>query len=243
MAITIPILRHIREVSTAQAGSGHGVRRALSLGYPDILAPYALLREWFGAQRMAGVGFRTDSDEVIRWHGETGIDRLVDAYSFFRAIGYALEVVDIAEIRGGERVMDLNHPCDPALHAHYDLIMDGGTLEHCFNIGQAARNIAEMTAPGGYIIGANPMAMFNHGFYNLNPTWYADFYGQNGFELLSLHVTVLGQPDALFEVPRYNRIQQVPQNAMLLMLAKRTVMQPIDWPIQMKYRLNPSLTG
>ena len=47
----------------------------------------------------------------------------------------------------------------------YDLIFDVGTLEHCFNVGQAFKNIMEMTKLGGTIFMATA-SKINHGFWN-----------------------------------------------------------------------------
>ena len=55
-----------------------------------------------------------------------------------------------------------------------------------FNIGEAIKNIAVATKKGGLVWHGSPLLFFNHGFYNLNPTFFVDFYSQNGFEILDL---------------------------------------------------------
>ena len=139
---------------------------------------------------------------------------------------------------------DLNEPVPASLHRRYALIIDPGTLEHCFNIAQAAKNVAEMVAPGGWVFHGNPMNMFNHGFYNLNPTWYHDFYAANGFRV-ELVEGVANPVRGLqrFEVPLTGRYGGVPAESSLYVLARRESEAPVRWPTQTKYVKNPTLKG
>jgi hypothetical protein len=218
-------------------------RRIAALGYPDILASEAQLRAAFGDEAVSTLTYRPDSAEILRWHGATHIaDRMADAPSLFSALGYELDVLDRAEVRGGEIVQDLNEPAPEGMQARYALVIDAGTLEHCFNIGQAACNVAAMAAQGGAIVHGNPLNMYNHGFYNLNPTWYHDFYGENGFsvELMRVMRDPLGNC-AVAEVSAYGRFGQMPDNCSLVVVARRDDVRPLRWPTQRKYRENPNL--
>ena len=67
----------------------------------------------------------------------------------------------------------------------YDFIIDAGTVEHCFNLGQVFDNIRRgVNSNDGIIIHVNPLNWLNHGFWNINPTAYFDFYNANGFEII-----------------------------------------------------------
>jgi len=220
-------------------------RKVASLGYPDILAHEDQIRAIFGDSVADSLEFRTDSAEILRWHNAGHkTNRVVDAASLFRALGWTLEVLDIVTARGGEIIHDLNLPIPAELTGRYALVIDAGTLEHCFNIGQAAQNIAAMVALGGAVMHGNPLNMFNHGFYNLNPTWYHDFYGENGFviEYLNLVSNAVDAPQ-LAGVPPYQRFGGVPDNCTLLVVARRAELRAISWPVQRKYRDNPNLHG
>ena len=46
-------------------------------------------------------------------------------------------------------------------------------------------NILSMLKVGGHIYHSNPLVSLNHGFYNLNPTFYSDFYIDNGHKLVA----------------------------------------------------------
>lgn len=218
-------------------------RTILALGYPDILAPAQVLDRFFGDGFSDRIAYREDSEEIIAWHGMTGImDKVPEAFSMFDAMGCDLSVIDIMSSRGDEEIVDLNEELPRAHVQGYDLVIDPGTIEHCFNIGQAIRNAASAVKLNGYIIHFNPMAMFNHGFFNLNPTFYHDFYLANGFTLVGM-VGVHGPPagQKTFPAEATARFPAPPDNANNLVIAQRTTVKPFEWPMQTKYRENPSL--
>jgi hypothetical protein len=236
--IVASILRNVE-------ATGCSSRRVASLGYPDILAGEEHIREIFGNEIARQIEYRPDSASVLRWHHvDHRFDRVPDAASLFRTLGWDMEVVDIVAARGGEILQDLNTPVADRLKLRYAAVIDAGTLEHCFNIAQAACNIAEMVAVGGAVMHGNPLNMYNHGFYNLNPTWYFDFYGENGFVVE--YIRLVDSPGAaprLAEVPPYQRFGGVPENSSLLVVARRDDLCEIRWPVQRKYRDNPGLRG
>jgi hypothetical protein len=242
MALPAQALQVVKLGLEAAVRAGCESQRVLSLGYPDILALPEQLAALFGAQLLPTLQYRDDSAEIARWHGLPETARIVEAQNFFALLGYDLEVLDVVEARGGEMVHDLNQPLPPQLHRRYALVIDPGTLEHCFNIAQAAKNVAEVVATGGCVFHGNPMNMFNHGFYNLNPTWYQDFYAANGFsvQLLEGVVNPVKQPGR-FDVPRTARFGGVPPESSLYVLARRVADMPVRWPTQSKYVNNPNL--
>jgi hypothetical protein len=219
--------------------------RALSLGYPDLLATRAQLTSLFGAGIEMHLTARADSDAVNRWHGTAEIlPEIYETVAFFDAIGVTLDCIDISASRGFERIVDLNVPFPAEMQGAYHLVFDFGTMEHCFNIAQAMANGATALAAGGCILHLNPLNMYNHGFYNFSPTFYADFYTQNGFELVFL-TGIAGSVanPAPFEVSPGARFRQAPDNSNLIAVARRVRAQTIVWPTQGKYLKNPTLRG
>lgn len=199
--------------------------RIASLGYPDIIADV-------GA--MPGLIYRDDSEAICKRHGLANT-QIPDAHSFLGLLGCELHVYDIVRERGCEILCDLNERLDPKLKAYnYDIVLDVGTVEHCFNIAQAMVNMAGMVKMGGYIIHENPFSMGNHGFYNLNPTFFTDFYEANGFELEQCFLTSRNGDFA--EAPRTKRFKWEGQELNVFALARRTAMQPFVWPCQTKYK-------
>lgn len=213
--------------------------RALGLGFPDLLATDAQIDAVFGAGTAAGLPILPQSQEVIRYHGAGKVlPHVRDSAALLSAMGIGLEVVDIAVIRGGERIVDLNHPLPPDLAEAYDLVIDTGTLEHCFNVGQAMVNVASALRRGGYLVHAAPMNLYNHGFWNFSPTVYFDFFGDNGYEIeyfqaMSGHVLAGMRP-----VPTHPHLtfHEAPPRTAIHMLARRTEVRPIVYPVQRKYR-------
>lgn len=241
-AIGLELIRSMSE----RMPTTSGLRRAIAFGYPDILASEDQLFDLFGNEVSRQLKFRPDSEAILKWHGATALaDRVVESQHFFSLIGYELTIADIAQIRGNELIADLNEPLDAALLLQpFDLVIDGGTAEHCFNIGQAFKNMAGLVKAGGCILHINPAAMFNHGFYNLNPTLYQDFYSTNGFEVRFLKaVANMVMAPEWIDVPATARFKSLPFNASIVCAAQRVSDQVIRWPMQAKYRLSPSQTA
>lgn len=244
MALTLESLRFVHAGLEAAQRNGCESQAVLSLGYPDILAGASELGELFGGAVAAALESRSDSESIARWHGMAAGTRIPDSQRFFALLGYDLEVLDIAATRGGERLHDLNQSVPPNLHRRYALVIDPGTIEHCFNIAQGAKNAAEMVAIGGCVFHGNPMNLYNHGFYNLNPTWYHDFYGANGFELELMHAVVDPlRAFARYAVPHTERFHKAAPESSLYVLARRVTDVPVVWPMQTKYVRNPGLKG
>lgn len=217
--------------------------RLLTLGYPDILADDVALAEAIGRERADRLPMRPDSAGIARWHGLEGrLTRVVDSDAFFDALAVDCTAIDIHASRGGERIVDLNGTLPADLIGAFDFVLDPGTLEHCFNIGAAIANVARAVAVGGYVCHFSPMSMFNHGFYNLNPTFFHDFYTQNGFEIALLKGCV-GDPlsSKTFEIPATARFADPPSDASLVVIAKRMRAGEPIWPMQSKYLANPNL--
>ena len=239
MAMTLGMLRIAAPALRALQAKTDQVttRKVLALGYPDIIAAPSHFTELFGASFTEKLLWRQDSAEIVQHHKAHAItDRIVQAEQFFELLGLRLEVADIAEIRGGERIIDLNEPCPVDMHGQYAMVLDVGTCEHVFNIGQAVKNMAQMVTANGYILSCASLTMFNHCFYNLNPTWYYDFYGTNGFQVQTLKLAQHTHPDQFHDVSAYGRFGTAPENALMIALMQRCKVQDIAWPVQYKYR-------
>ena len=212
--------------------------RVLSLGYPDVLLAETDLRKLFDLDS-AEFQFREDSAEIIKWHGAV-LDKLVETKHFFSLLGLEFDAWDIHASRGVEKEVDLNHGLDVAEPVClYDLVIDGGTVEHCFNIAQAMSTIALMVKQGGFVFHDNPCNMYNHGFYNLNPTFYFDWYESNGFVVT---LCALTDGEKYMPVERTTRFSEIPERMSLVCVARKLIHNPpYKWPMQMKYRGNPDL--
>ncbi len=204
--------------------------RMLVAGYPDFVADAATV-----AKHLGHADFPADvrSTEIKNSHGEPQLDYARDPRHVFAALGYTeMDVVDIYPNRGFEHVADLNEPWGMGL---YDLVLDHGTIEHCFNIAQAAKNLASSVDENGFIVQHLPLNMFNHGFYNLNPTWFVDFYETNEFRILHLEGWCWKTKEP-FIVPPFSDFMNAPEFSLLTCVAQRIRAGEITFPIQRRYR-------
>lgn len=121
-----------------------------------------------------------------------------------------------------------------------DLVIDPGTIEHCANAGHALMIAASAVARGGAIYHCSPLTMLNHGYYNLCPALFQDFYEQNGWVV---------QHQSVFRVtpPDFSQLEAVnlavlrtrwapPTNSAMHTLALRPMnsSERFQWPRQFK---------
>jgi hypothetical protein len=240
LAIPVALLDLICQAARKQGG-----RTACSAGYPDLLVSADHLTALLGIDKAQRVSVRKDSERILAWHGmRKALDRIFDATDVFRELGYSLDVIDISQARGDEILVDLNRPLPSEFVRSYDLVLDTGTCEHCFNMGQAALNLASIVTPGGLIIQCMPLNVFNHGFYNANPTWFFDFYPLNGFEIEYFKgVSDVARNPRFFDLPMYDTFPEAPPNSIMIAIARRARMLELKVPVQHKYAANPSLRG
>lgn len=103
------------------------------------------------------------------------------------ALGFDdIHALDISDHDGADLIGDLN---DPELHRRigrrFGTVVEIGTIEHVFHVPNALWNLVQMCELGGEIVHAAPTNNWpNHGFYQLSPTLFHDYYAANGFEVL-----------------------------------------------------------
>jgi hypothetical protein len=113
--------------------------------------------------------------------------------AFARALG-AREITacDASPYEGAQIVHDLNQPATPEMKERFDVVIDGGTLEHVFNFPVAIANCMEMVKTGGHLILFTPVNNYmGHGFYQFSPElFYRVLSPENGFQvqrMIALH--------------------------------------------------------
>lgn len=156
------------------------------LGNQEIWATYDDLKHCFDDM---GVAYRTP--KVVRGHSSRMFmenptlkalsENFVHASVFFDMLGME-EYVDVDKFEADRPILqlDLNLPVSPELHGRFDLVIDGGTAEHIFDVRTVLQNMVSMTSVGGHVM---HIATFqpDHGFYAFNPCLFFDFYLANGF--------------------------------------------------------------
>ena len=212
--------------------------RALLLAYPDLVVPRAALARLVGEAVLDGLPVREDARATWETHGLAGVgDPMFETVAFLRRLGVESEVTDVVALHGVERIVDLNEPLPADLARRFDLVVDTGTLEHCFNVGQAFRNACEALAQGGLLVHAAPLNRPNHGFWNFSPTVYPDFFLANGFEA---HVITGASGDLVrgmrtFPIDLAGRFE-APAGSVLYAVAERREVRDLVWPVQRKYQ-------
>lgn len=213
------------------------------MGYPDILIAPNELRAAFDFTEDPVI--RADSEAVLAWHGikHDGPAEVVESTWLLRQLGFDPSYIDIHAARGGEIIVDMNEPLPADLRGKFAIVYDAGGLEHYFNVGQAVRNCLDLCEVGGIIYHGNPHVAFNHGFFNFCPTFYHDFYKQNGHELI-MPATLLSRGVPGGAVPWVGRyfLQQL-GDTWIQVLIRKANDAVAKWPIQSKYVQNPSLQG
>ena len=116
----------------------------------------------------------------------------VDGYSedFFRKVLGAETVTsfDFSAYQGATVVQDFNEPLPRAHHATCDAVVDGGSIEHIFDIKQVLSNYMALPKIGGDVhICTNANNVCGHGFYQFSPEFfYRVFSEKNGYRIESV---------------------------------------------------------
>jgi SAM-dependent methyltransferase len=134
------------------------------------------------------------ADELHSMFEEFGLDP--EGSVLNAAKGYAepiLEFLGAEEIvsldansyQDASLVHDMNLPIPGELKNRFDVVVEGGSLEHIFNFPVAVKNCMEMLVPGGSYLGVGPADNFcGHGFYQFSPDLYFRVLSpENGFIL------------------------------------------------------------
>jgi len=103
---------------------------------------------------------------------------------FFKSLGFENIVsLDYSNFEGCNVVYDMNLGKPPyELIDQFNVIIDGGTMEHVFNTQNFLKNIHLMCKVGGRIIHLSPSSnQINHGFYSFSPTFFLDYYQENNY--------------------------------------------------------------
>jgi len=114
----------------------------------------------------------------------------VYADSLLEALGAtAVEALDASTYEGATRLHDLNEPVPVSWHEQFDLVFDGGTLEHVFNFPTALKNCMQMVKPGGRFVTVTlPNNWCGHGFYQFSPELFFRALGpENGFSVVEMY--------------------------------------------------------
>lgn len=114
------------------------------------------------------------------------------------------DILDISNYEGANLIYDLNHKIDLGLT--YDLIIDGGTVEHIFNVPLVLENISSFLKVGGRVLHFNPANnQMGHGMYQFSPEFFSSVYSEkNGFPNTKIFLHDWRKKRKLYQVKTQN---------------------------------------
>lgn len=125
---------------------------------------------------------------------EDGAGEISDT-EFFGLFGVdSIEALDATADVAASVVHDLNvAEVAEQYRGKFDVIFDGGTMEHVFHAPNMLAAIHNLLAPGGRIIHNTPASnAVDHGFYSFSPCLYYEYYTKSGYELNTVYLIDYG---------------------------------------------------
>lgn len=193
---------------------------------------------------LCGAGIAISARETQQLFDEAG----GYAEPLLRRLGaQQVESLDASSYEQASIVHDMNLPIADDLKNRFTAVLDGGSLEHVFNVPCALRNCLEMVALGGHFLGASPTNNWmGHGFYQFSPElFFRVLTPVNGFAEMRAMVCETAPRSRWFEVtdPAQLGARVYLVNARptyLFSMARRTALTPIFAvaPQQSDYKAN-----
>jgi hypothetical protein len=199
------------------------------LGYPDLLVADSDIRDLWGDDILKDLPVDAAQRQIQSWHKFQGT--VYDSIELLTRLNFRVTVLDKIPHRGNEVQVDLNGPLPWDLVGVADLVIDTGTLEHCFNVGTAFRNMCELVAMDGVVMTAAPANKLGHGYYNFCNNLYHDGFRVNGFEVVSLKLL----DSRLRDIPIPTKKEGPPPRSIWMCVAQRRKIQAWQWPVQGAY--------
>jgi len=159
--------------------------------------------------------------------------------------------LDYSDYQACDIMHDMNYPIKPSYHEKFNVVIDGGSLEHIFNFPVALANCMNMVMKGGslfiFTMANNHMG---HGFYQFSPElFFRIFENRNGFEIhdvilekhpfpgaeLSSKTKCFSVVDPASVKSRIGLVSQTPVVMMVHAVRTETKCVFADYPIQSDY--------
>jgi len=140
--------------------------------------------------KAAKFDYATPKEITLSFNEELKRLNYVDDVTLFSLLGFdEVHSLDVSPYERSSIVHDLNQPVAAGLQGQYDVVFDGGTLEHVFHVPQVFRNIHALLKNGGTIIHCSPSHNHvDHGFYMFSPTLFGEYYAANQYKQISSYV-------------------------------------------------------
>ncbi len=211
----------------------------------DLSGHVAMLgrQRWIGKRRKRSAAmFEQTLETYLPGVLEEDLRNPDDEYSetFWSKLGFdQVDSIDVSDFEDASIVMDLGGAMRPELEARFDVIYDGGTCEHIFDLPTAYRNIHKMLKPGGVLIGHSPCNNWvNHGFYQICPEMVFGYWQKTmGYDVINCQLQPLmpmftdravtpTNPNETGARPRIS--SKLPSGGIILDYAVRKPIQEVD---------------
>ncbi|HBJ33715.1 MAG TPA: hypothetical protein DDZ51_02910 [Planctomycetaceae bacterium] len=148
---------------------------------------------------------RSQLDRMLQAHSrpvsKAARDKFVESRSgfceeIFACLGASkVDSMDASGFEGATVIQDLNKAIPESYDQKYDVVFDGGSLEHVFDVCMSFKNCMRMVKVGGHFLGVSPANSFvGHGFYQFSPELFFEvFCEQNGFRVKQLILVEYGK--------------------------------------------------
>jgi hypothetical protein len=188
----------------------------MGLTFVDLQLLASARREGAAFRRVATLGRQSlylHGGELRRLRAAIADEGLVGAYRWgdpcepilLRLMG-AEEIVsiDASGYEGATLVHDLNEPL-AGQEGRFDLVIDGGTLEHVLHFPVAVASAMRMVRVGGAVLTCSPANnLCGHGFYQFSPELlFRVFSAENGFRVSRMLLTEHAHPSVELAPPRH----------------------------------------
>ena len=181
MGINLHAFRFIYKISKTR-----NFGNTLTIGRQKITADKFVIHEILNCKKISDTYL---DNYLINYFGSTKVD-----------------VLDVNNYENANIIHNLNNVIPSDLIEKYDVIIDGGSLEHVFDIKTALNNLKKMCKIGGTIIHISPTNNFcGHGFYQFSPNLFHSFYNENqGFKDTSIILCKVFDSTKWYKVKREN---------------------------------------
>ena len=171
-----------------EAARGVPFGDVLTLGRQNLLASPIILHQMLQQYGCEGARLPLPEFQSRICQAPADSDRNTPYYAdgLLKLLGAkTLSAMDVSTFEGANIIHDLNLPIQEDLYEKFDLVLDGGLLEHVFNFPLAIKNCMQMLKAGGRFVLITPANnLFGHGFYQFSPElFYRIFSQENGFEI------------------------------------------------------------
>ena len=98
---------------------------------------------------------------------------------------YGISEYRDCDLNGSAEInLDLSQPIPKEYVGNLGSVLNGGTVEHIFDLRQVFENIHLMVRPGGAMLHLVPITWYNHGFINFNPLFFQSLSEVNNYSVL-----------------------------------------------------------